>query len=366
MMKKFILLTIIVATSSLSSVAQMITINDLFGVVVEKGTGEPIAYVNVGIEGTYIGCQTDNEGFFSFQVPEYEGKTLFITSIGYEPIRIKVSKEMFNKDHKFEIKKTVYSIEDVDISGKSLVLYKLLRDVITESGKNYISKPFSGTAKYTELRDGQSKQLNINISDKTGYGIENRPSAYGNISYKIDKQRAEPKLESLYDAQIELDNLLQMDIMRNPGNIFEIEFLQSYDIIDTEREQYGDKKVWVLNYKLNTPNSYQTSDSYALSYTGTIYIERSTNVVLRNELNVISSNYSQFGHTLITDKSNGKIRYDAVVEYRKSPAGYAANYIQYKRSNLETGESVEATYELETIEFNNPILTTGREYVKLD
>lgn len=366
MMKKFILLTIIVAATSLSSVAQMMTVNDLFGIVVDKSTGEPIPYVNVGIEGTYIGCQTDNKGFFSFKVPEYEGKTLFVTSIGYEPIRIKVSKEMFNQDHRFEIKKTVYSIEDVDISGKSLILYKLLRDVITESGKNYISKPFSGTAKYTEIKDGQSKQLTINMSDRTGYGVDNRPSAYGNISYNIDSQIAEPKLESFYDAQIELDNLLQMDIVRNPGNIFEIEFLQSYDIIDTEREQYGDKKVWVLNYKLNTPTSYQTSDSYAVSYTGTIYIERSTNVVLRNELNVISSNYNQFGHTLTTDENRGKIRYDAVVEYRKSPAGYAANYIQYKRSDFATGESVEATYELETIELNNPTLITGREYVKLD
>lgn len=61
----------------------------LKGSVVDKATGIPIAYANVGIIGKDLGTATNDAGLFSFDVPESMlADTLMISMIGYEPFKV--------------------------------------------------------------------------------------------------------------------------------------------------------------------------------------------------------------------------------------------------------------------------------------
>lgn len=60
------------------------------GFVYERANGEPMIFVNVLLQGTNIGVQTDVNGYFSVQVPEGT-YTLFTTLVGYDTARTTVT-----------------------------------------------------------------------------------------------------------------------------------------------------------------------------------------------------------------------------------------------------------------------------------
>ncbi|RYD56285.1 MAG: TonB-dependent receptor [Sphingobacteriales bacterium] len=60
------------------------------GFVYERATGEPMIFVNVLLEGTTVGVQTDVNGYFSIQAPEGT-HTLFTTIIGYDTAKTTVT-----------------------------------------------------------------------------------------------------------------------------------------------------------------------------------------------------------------------------------------------------------------------------------
>jgi hypothetical protein len=62
------------------------------GFVYDKASGEPMIFINVLLQGTKYGVQTDVNGYFSMSVPA--GKyTLFTTLLGYDTIRQSISLE---------------------------------------------------------------------------------------------------------------------------------------------------------------------------------------------------------------------------------------------------------------------------------
>lgn len=61
------------------------------GTVREAGTGTPLAYVNIGLEGLSVGTVTDQAGTFRLFVPEVAvqaGAALRISSLGYGTVRL--------------------------------------------------------------------------------------------------------------------------------------------------------------------------------------------------------------------------------------------------------------------------------------
>ncbi len=60
------------------------------GTITDSNTGEPLAGVNIVVEGTTIGTSTDINGKYSLNVPNLTG-TLQMTYIGYVTQKISIS-----------------------------------------------------------------------------------------------------------------------------------------------------------------------------------------------------------------------------------------------------------------------------------
>src|SRR5947209_6134344 len=61
------------------------------GFVYERGSGEPVIYTNVYLEGTGYGVQTDVNGYYSLTGIPAGTYTLFTTQIGYDTARTSVT-----------------------------------------------------------------------------------------------------------------------------------------------------------------------------------------------------------------------------------------------------------------------------------
>ncbi|MEO6190619.1 MAG: carboxypeptidase-like regulatory domain-containing protein, partial [Saprospiraceae bacterium] len=57
---------------------------DIRGHVYDKGTGEPLAYASVFLQGTNYGTITDNDGFFNISSIPTGDYTIIATFIGYD------------------------------------------------------------------------------------------------------------------------------------------------------------------------------------------------------------------------------------------------------------------------------------------
>lgn len=107
---KYVLLSLFLILPGLSAAQTRIS-----GKVVDEN-GETVPYTTVRLEGTSIGCTTDNNGNFSFTGP-VAGSTLLITAIGYNDFKLKLSSST-----KFPLNvrlhTATYSVQEVEIKPK--------------------------------------------------------------------------------------------------------------------------------------------------------------------------------------------------------------------------------------------------------
>lgn len=86
------------------------------GMVVDRTTGEPIAYVNVGVVGTTVGTVSDPSGKFELTVPpEYASATMRISCVGYDTFDIRVSDFVSGTLGQVALTPAEFQIEAVEI-----------------------------------------------------------------------------------------------------------------------------------------------------------------------------------------------------------------------------------------------------------
>lgn len=90
------------------------------GFVYDKASGEPMIFINVILEGTRYGVQTDVNGYFSMQVPE-GNYNMFTTLIGYDTIKVPISikaGQVISK--KFFLAQKQLELKGVEISARKI------------------------------------------------------------------------------------------------------------------------------------------------------------------------------------------------------------------------------------------------------
>ena len=90
--------------------------NNVKGFVYEKSTGEPMMFCNVYLKGTTYGASTDINGFFNItKIPDGD-YVVYVTNLGYDTIREKVSlhkNEVLNKKYFLEESTVVLSAVNI-------------------------------------------------------------------------------------------------------------------------------------------------------------------------------------------------------------------------------------------------------------
>ena len=105
---------------------------------------QPVAYANIGMPGTELGTNSDEQGYFRLDVTGNGDKNVMITLIGYEDYSIKASaleSTLKSKGQKIYLKKKANELSEVVVRPTKLTTAQLGNDVVC-SGKEKDGLPF--------------------------------------------------------------------------------------------------------------------------------------------------------------------------------------------------------------------------------
>lgn len=145
----------------------------IHGRIYEAATGEVLPYVSVRINKSTMGCSSDNNGNFSFFVPQLRD-TLIISSLGYKEVRIALShKTRFPLSVKMQAEN--YELSEITIkpkkekySRKNNPAVTLVRNIIERRDINSLeNKPFYSRDRHEKLNIALN---NFNSSQSTHFG----------------------------------------------------------------------------------------------------------------------------------------------------------------------------------------------------
>lgn len=339
---KSVVIAFVLSIASFALFAQDIIL--IKGKITDSATGAPIPFVNMGVAGTYIGAATNMDGFYELKIPgRLKDRNLHISAVGYgtivEPIA-NLSKEE-SKDFQMEAK--TFEIGEVEILGKSRLLYTRVKKAVKNISKNYLQTPFTYDMYYRgEVSEGDSlvrlREAAVRMYDKKGYERGDAYQVFKERGYEFLEVRKNFENETLADGSTYLDELLEMDIVRVRGNVLNENQLDDYELkLDGETEYDGDK-VWIIDYVNTKPNLVATGDYYIKSYKGKLYIKQKDYAVVKNVVEATATNYASQGRSFYVEAARQKqepqeIRYTFTTTYKYHMGYYYLSYVSYVRND---------------------------------
>lgn len=316
------------------------------GKVVDKTTREPVPYANVGVTGTYIGTASNMDGEFELKIPQrYRNDSMYISAVGFENQKLSIAKKADEGIVIIELVSKNFKIDEVDIESKSLVAYKILKTAVEKLKTNYIQMPYNYDSYYRcekKVNDRiiRLREAAVRIYDNLGYERGDSYKVFKERNYRFLQVRRSFELNSLSDGSTNLDDLLEMDVVRVRGNILNLNYINPvfYDVEIEKITEYENDSIWVISYKnKRKPSLSSTGDVYAKKYEGKIYVKKKDYAIVKNETQVEANNYSELGRSFYVqeDKLQWKrksVKYNFTVIYRKQEGYYYLSYLNYNRS----------------------------------
>ncbi|MDA3929604.1 MAG: carboxypeptidase-like regulatory domain-containing protein [Prolixibacteraceae bacterium] len=342
----------------------------LSGKVLDSKTKDILVFVNIGIEGTLIGTASNAFGDFTLKIPnELADRNLYFSAIGYENLTFPIAK--YNQQNPItKLDPLSYGIDDIEISSQSKVLYRIIRQTSKSIAENYINKALNYKAivqNEVYINDTLDKKRDalLLLSDLSGYG--NRKNSFESINYKVLNVERNFDIISLEDGTMNIDDVLAFDLVRTTGNIFQISYLNEYDLELIEDTVIDGDSVSVIAYRLFKPDISRTGDLNAIEYKGKLYISKESNVLLKAETHIKSAKHSKHGRTIFVEKSNAftNVDYHVTTTYKKSSSEYYLDRISMtKNYTNSSNQTVKETSSLIVVSVttNQPTLLKKRQY----
>lgn len=372
-MKKvlFFLVFILAITTSF---AQNVDIIEFKGRILDKATSKPIPFANVGIIGSYYGSASDIDGNFSVKIPSrLKDKTVRITAVGYSIFTSTPEVMSVAKETDYYLVPKSYSINEIAINAESLVLQKILRTASDKISNNYIQRPFEYQAYYKcDMLKGESlskrREGVLKIFDNKGYNRTSMSKTFSQINYKFTESRKSKANRKLSDGFTIVDDLLTFDIVRSPRNILDKSFLKQYELKEEAKFVEKGDSIIIIKYKNKSPNLSTTGDAFAKEYSGRIYINLTNYAVIKNELTIKASDYSNLGRGYAVSakpKDVKTLEYKITTTYAKNKDHYYLSGISYVTEMKKIGsQSTKRQAQLIPVKINisHPEKIKGRDY----
>ena len=155
----------------------------IVGRIVDKDTGEPLAYAHIGIIGKAIGTISNLNGEFEFNIPSQTGDSLFVSHIGYETLKLSITVARTSEVIYLKVGTTL--LGDLVVTPDELTAKQIVEKAIENIPENYPVAPVLMEGFYrdwhlSEMTDIEGKiasltEAAVNIYDK-GYGETKRAS----------------------------------------------------------------------------------------------------------------------------------------------------------------------------------------------
>ncbi|MCB0738855.1 MAG: carboxypeptidase-like regulatory domain-containing protein [Bacteroidetes bacterium] len=305
-----------------------------------------VSFANIVLTSNYKGTTTNLYGDFELKFSSNQvNDTIRITAVGFEPLFIRVN-QYVGKEAILTMKKAQFNLDKVTIQAKSLFYYTILKRAANKAQNNYINGSLLSAAYYRSKRvennsTTSERQAALNIYDAKGYDKQHVKTAFADIGYAFTQVKRNFEVASLLSGSTNLDEILEFDIVRTPHNILHTDtthFIDNFNVKLEKVIEQNKEKIWVISYKCLQPNLALTGDYYVSSYKGKIYINQKDYAVLKNELEVEATNYSNLGRSVYADAKTQErkavsIQYKVTTNYEKQGKYYVLKSISYARNN---------------------------------
>ena len=346
----------------------------LEGRVVDASNNKPVEFANLGVEGTFLGTASDIDGNFNLTIDaDYAGNIVVISAVGYQSKKMKVS-QLAGGGVVVKLTPAVYGLSEVDITAQSKILYGIIRSAGNLIPHNYVSGPLVYNMFFVKEK-GQNEKTEavISLTDNKGYGDRSYTDAFVNRAYKVDEIRRNFDYKPVRNGSSDLDGLLVFDIVRVRGNILDSAGLYDFKLKLEDISTYAGDSVWVISYTNDKPSFAATGNKNVTSYSGVLYISKTTSAVLRNELTIETKGYFPYGYTFFYDeeiaaKGISGAKYKVITSYRKNDEEkYILSSISVDKMLLGTNGNATVNESVKVIEAGvaNGSPLEGREYYSL-
>lgn len=342
------------------------------GVVVDATTGEPVPFANVGVLGTLAGAASDMDGKFELVLPDsYAARTIRASVVGYSPYEINISEAEKQESLRIALKPVTYGIGEVDVYAESLVYKKMLRQVVENIGRNYISRPYNyeGYFEYTVAVNGtpeSTKEAIVTLYDRKGYERSNVLTAFKDLNYSFSQVRRSGEVKSVLDGLTYFDDIVTADIVRNTRNVLDIANASDYKLKNKGRMLYEGDSVRLIAYEVEKPALSTSGDAAVTKYSGEIYVNLKDFAVLKNVIHISADHFNVLGRNLIPADGTKKedVKMTIVTNYKKLNSFYFLSGITIQYTYGEGTNTVSGRMQYVTTRVNaeNPEAIQGRMY----
>lgn len=369
MIRKYFVIAAILLFFQLSLFAQSKT--TLSGKVIDKNTNEPIVFVNIVIEGTLTGTASNASGDFSMQIPDsLINKELVFSAIGYDNFSVSISEYLEKEVNVIGLSTLTYGIDGVEITGQSMVLYRIIKDAAANINRKFVTKAFSFDALYSsELYENQNlekkREALVYVSDKKGY--KERTTAYSDRNYLFRNVNRNFDVKTLADGMTLMDDLLNFDLARSAGNILDTMFLNHYDLELLNSATIETDSLWIIAYKLTSPGIGETDVWKPSFYEGKLYISKPGRFLVKAEAHVKAPAVSTHGLAVVATENSQQLEVDMHYStiYKMVVNKYMLDKISLdKRFETNNGKKYRNIASLQVLnhELNNPRKISNRQY----
>jgi hypothetical protein len=296
------------------------------GRVVEVQTGKPIVFASIFLSGTNIGTVSNSDGEFIIKIPMFlENKAIGFSSIGYKNLEIPVG-QLNPEGNLIELTTNPIQIEEVTIINQEA--RDLLTMALESIPENYSNEPLMMTSFYRETIMQNRNYVSVSEAVLDGY-----KSSYTDISdmdrVKIFKGRNSQDVKKmdtiLFKLQGGPQTMFMLDVVKNPGELFESEIMEYYIYQMGGIINIDDRQAYVITFE-------QTEYLDFPLYAGKIYIGVNDYAIIGAEFQIPEENLEKANQYLIRKKPVS-MRVDLdnanyLVSYRLIDGTWQLNYVR--------------------------------------
>ncbi len=329
------------------------------GQVIDMATMEPVAYTNIGIEDTFHGTASDENGNFQLKVPEeMVSKQIFFSSVGYTSLKLPV-RSLFEKEFTIiKLEPQTYGIEDIDVAARSKFLSRILQLASENISYNFISGPLNFECQLkreiiTNDSIRNTSNTEVLIYDQTGYRSPSIRDEY--VMRKYIMRNSQPEY-SFAMGMTNFDELLGLDWARSASSILNPAISDQFELnLDAEPE-VDSNPAWVISFKQASPTLSGSRDFHATSFEGKIIIMKDDYSVKKIEGSAKSDKHNRQGKFLAVGKGNSDFYQDVaytfeIVYENLKPAAITLNkkYIYAKKEIEENSQLIFSDINVENV-----------------
>ncbi len=280
------------------------------GLVVDATTNDELVFATISIDNTNISSITNTEGEFAIKIPDsLSNRHLAISFLGYQKKILPIA-SLREKDNIITLEPISIALEEIDLVAPKDAL-TLVKQMLNNSGLNYLDQPVRMTAFYRETIRKRSK--NASLAEAVAYIYKQPNSSPRKDIIDLYKSRKSSNYSRLDTVALKLQGgpftPLYVDLMKYPEYIFDEELISYYDFSYLHGSTINGKPVYVIGFK-------QKEWVEEPLFYGKLYIDSSTKALASAVFNLNVEDRDRAGNLLVRQKPRDILVYPTEASYR--------------------------------------------------